>query len=693
MKAPPSTGDASAPLEGGRLTLAPGGIRRKLLRAFGLLLVLFGVAALIVLLRHEVRTGEVALKLAEQRIEGALDAKGRSLTTGHGVAFRILAMDNAVTDMGRLLQSTVENDPDIDYGAYIAADKNLWAFASKGGLVPLDTVLPKLALTEGDFEARSLRRRKAAPFGQEVIEFAVPVFDQGEFMGTLRYGVSRQETARELQSAREAHERQMRRAVLELVGIVLLILVGTLAIAARTAGRIAEPVTRLTEAVKRFARGDRAARVDIHSGDELETLGLAFNTMAGDLDGSYGSLEEANRRLVTEMEERRRAQDERSKLERHLLQAQKMEAIGQLAAGVAHDFNTILMAISGSVSMLELQPASPEAKEDIDHIHEAVGRGANLTRQLLMFSRGQEEAAKVVDLNELVLGLNKLIKRLLPEQIQFEVSLAGKVPCVLIDPGRLEQVVINLVINARDAVGEKGKIRVETGVLHVSEDLSVATGLAKPGDYVELEVSDNGCGIEPENLSKLFEPFFSTKRPGKGTGLGLSTAHGIVSRAGGYIDVASRVGEGTAFRVLLPVTAGEKVPPVEVREKAPEPVAVGETVLLCEDDPVICQLVQRILSGHGFRVIAAERPSILLARLEKEQSLPRVLVTDVMMPELNGKELANEVRKTAPDIKVLYISGHPGRVLAEHGISPEEDLLPKPFVASDLLERLAKLLG
>ncbi len=692
MKGPPSTG-ASEPLEGGRLTLAPGGIRRKLLRAFGLLLVLFGVAALIVLLRHEVRTGEVALNLAEQRIEGALDAKGRSLTTGHGVAFRILAMDNAVTDMGRLLQSTVENDPDIDYGAYIAADKNLWAFASKGGSVPLDTVLPKLALTSDDFEARSLRRRKAAPFGQEVIEFAVPVFDQGEFMGTLRYGVSRKETARELQTAREAHERQMRRAVLELVGIVLLILVGTLAIAARTAGRIAEPVTRLTEAVKRFARGDRGARVDIHSNYELETLGLAFNTMAGDLDKSYGSLEEANRRLVTEMEERRRAQEERSKLERHLLQAQKMEAIGQLAAGVAHDFNNILMAISGSVSMLELQPASDEAKEDIDHIHEAVGRGANLTRQLLMFSRGQEEDTKLVDLNELVMGLNKLIKRLLPEQIQFEVSLAGKVPCVLIDPGRLEQVVINLVINARDAVGEKGKIRVATGVRHVIEDLSVATGLAKPGDYVELEVSDDGCGIEPENLSKLFEPFFSTKRPGKGTGLGLSTAHGIVSRAGGYIDVASRVGEGTAFRVLLPATAGEKVATVEVREKAPEPVAVGETVLLCEDDPVICQLVQRILSGHGFRVIAAERPSILLARLEKEDIRPRVLVTDVMMPELNGKELANEVRKTAPDIKVLYISGHPGRILAEHGISPEEDLLPKPFVASDLLERLAKLLG
>jgi CheY-like chemotaxis protein len=371
-----------------------------------------------------------------------------------------------------------------------------------------------------------------------------------------------------------------------------------------------------------------------------------------------------------------------------------MEAIGQLAAGVAHDFNNILMAISGSVSMLELQATSEEAKDDIDHIHEAVGRGANLTRQLLMFSRGQEEAAKLVDPNELVVGLNKLVKRLLPEQIRFEVSLMGKVPCVLIDPGRLEQVVINLVINARDAVGDKGTIRVATGVQRVDDELSVATGLVTPGDYVELEVSDDGCGIEPENLPKLFEPFFSTKRPGKGTGLGLSTAHGIVSHAGGYIDVTSTVGEGTSFRVLLPAAAGEKAAPVETRETAPEPVGVGETVLLCEDDPVICQLVQRILAGHGYRVISAELPSILLARLAEEDIHPRVLVTDVMMPELNGKELANEVRKRAPDIKVLYISGHPGRVLAEHGISStEEDLLPKPFMASDLLERLAKLLG
>jgi signal transduction histidine kinase len=443
-----------------------------------------------------------------------------------------------------------------------------------------------------------------------------------------------------------------------------------------------------------LARGDRTVRVDIHSGDELEALGVAFNTMAGDLDESYGHLEEANRRLWAEIEERRHAQDERSKLERHLLQAQKMEAIGQLAAGVAHDFNNILMAISGSVSMLELQPASDEAKEDIDHIHEAVGRGANLTRQLLMFSRGQEEAAKLVDVNELVVGLNKLIKRLLPEKLQFEVALLKEVPCVLIDPGRLEQVVINLVINARDAVGEKGRVRVATGVQHVAQELSVATGLVPPGDYVEVEVSDDGCGIEPANMERLFEPFFSTKGRGKGTGLGLSTAHGIVSQAGGYIDVTSKRGEGTAFRVILPVAVGEKVAPVEAPQKAPEPAGIGETVLLCEDDPVICGLVQRILAGHGYRVIAAERPSILLARLATEELKPRVLVTDVMMPEQNGKELAIEVRKRAPDIKVLYISGHPGRVLEEHGISSqEEDLLPKPFTAGELLERLAKLLG
>jgi signal transduction histidine kinase/ActR/RegA family two-component response regulator len=689
-----SGGEAPERREGEVLTVAPGGIRRKLLRAFGLLLLSFGLAALIVLLRHQVQTGEVALTLAEQRIEGALDAKGRSLAAGHGVAFRTLVADNAVTDMGLLLQSTVETDPDIVYGAYIAADRTLWAFASRGGKVPFDAALSKLALTEDDLTATTPRRRVAAPFGQEVIEFAVPVFDQQEFVGTLRYGVSREAAALELGDAREAHELSMRKAVLELVGIVALILVSTLVIAARTAARIAEPVIRLTGAVKRLARGERSVRVDIRSGDEIETLGSSFNTMAADLDASCGHLEEANRKLVAEVEERQRAQEERTKLERHLLQAQKMEAIGQLAAGVAHDFNNILMAISGSVSMLELMNVPEEATEDIGHIHEAVGRGANLTRQLLMFSRSQEELAKLIDPNELVVGLDKLIRRLLPEQIRFEVTSSEDVPCVFIDPGRLEQVVINLVINARDAVGDNGSIRVATGVRHVTDELSVATGLVAPGDYVQVEVADDGCGIDSESLPRVFEPFFSTKRPGRGTGLGLSTAHGIVSQAGGYIDVTSTKGEGTTFRVLLPVAAGKKVRSTAPRRRGPQRVGIGETVLLCEDDPVICRLVQRILTGHGYRVVGAERPSALLRRIDEENIEPRILVTDVLMPEKNGKELAAEVRKRAPDLKVLYISGHPGRVLAEHGVSStEEDLLSKPFTADDILERLAKLLG
>ncbi len=671
-----------------------GGIRRKLLRAFGLLLFLFGAAALVVLVRNEVRGAQQSLARTEKRIQGAIDEKGRSLAMGHAVAFRILVADNAVSDMRRLLQITVENDPDVQYGAYISVDGELWAFAREDGQFNPRDVLAQLALTPTELASHELRKRHMAPFGRDVIEYSVPVFDQDELAGTLRYGVSTEGTTRELVSAEQAHEARVRRAVLQLAGIVLLILVGTLILAARTAARIAEPVTRLTEAVKRLARGDRSVRVNIQSEDELESLGAAFNTMASDLDVSYGDLEEANRRLKAEIEERRRAQDERSRLERHLLQAQKMEAIGQLAGGVAHDFNNILMAISGSADMLELQALPDEASGDIAHIHEAVGRGANLTRQLLMFSRRQEEHAKLVDPNEVVVGLNKMVRRLLPERIEFEVTLGEHVPHVFIDPGRLEQVVLNLVVNARDAVGDKGWIRVMTSVTDIREETSVATGLVTPGRYLDIEVVDDGCGIDETTLSRVFEPFFTTKGPGKGTGLGLATAHGIISQAGGYIDVKTCPSKGTAFRVLLPAATGAETAPAEVPREVREPVGSGEMVLLCEDDPVVRRLVQRILESHGYRVIGAERPSKLLSQLAGMKSPARLLVTDVIMPELNGKELAGEVRKHVPDLKVLYISGHPGKVLAEQGISGrEEDLLPKPFTSSDLLARAAKLLS
>jgi two-component system, cell cycle sensor histidine kinase and response regulator CckA len=384
---------------------------------------------------------------------------------------------------------------------------------------------------------------------------------------------------------------------------------------------------------------------------------------------------------------------ERKQLQEQLVQSQKMEAVGRLAGGVAHDFNNLLTVINGySDLMLESPAAEGHDRRHLEEIRRAGQRAAALTSQLLAFSRKQIVAPRVLDLNAVVEGAQKMLRRIVGEDVEFVARLSKPLGQVKADPGQVEQVVMNLVINARDAMPKGGKLVIETSNTKLGEDYARSHSFVAPGDYVMLVLSDTGCGMDAETQAHIFEPFYTTKEQGKGTGLGLSTVFGIVKQSEGHINVYSEVGKGTTFRVYFPRIKASVDAVSEERVEA-FPVSGTETVLLVEDEPGVRSLALLVLQSNGYTVLAAASPQEALALAAQHLGTIHLLLTDVIMPGLNGRELAIRLVASRPDIKTLFVSGYTADAIGQHGIlDAGVAFLPKPFTPHDLLRKVRQTL-
>ncbi|MDK9708845.1 MAG: PAS domain S-box protein [Desulforhopalus sp.] len=397
--------------------------------------------------------------------------------------------------------------------------------------------------------------------------------------------------------------------------------------------------------------------------------------------------------MFHEISDRKRAEEEKEKLQAQLIQAQKMESVGRLAGGVAHDFNNMLGVILGhtELAMKKLDSSNP-IHENLASIRKAAERSANLTRQLLAFARKQTVVPKILDLNETIESMLSMVVRLIGEDIEL-VWVPGKdLDAVKMDPSQIDQILVNLCVNARDAIGDTGMVTIETGVASFDPAYCSKHAGFLPGEYVLLAVSDNGCGMDKEILSHLFEPFFTTKEVGKGTGLGLATVYGIVKQNKGFITVYSEPGLGTSIRIYLPPYQKERERPVRIEEM--EGTERGhETILLVEDEPMILELTQAMLDTLGYTVLAAATPGEAMRLARDYSGGIHLLMTDVVMPEMNGRDLARNVLRLHPDIKRLFMSGYTANVIAHHGVLDEGvHFLQKPFNLQDLAAKIREAL-
>ncbi len=380
------------------------------------------------------------------------------------------------------------------------------------------------------------------------------------------------------------------------------------------------------------------------------------------------------------------------RLELQLQQAQKMEAVGRLAGGVAHDFNNLLsVVLSYTDLMLRDVGASDRLRRDVEEVHRAGQRAAELTRQLLAFSRHQVLQPRVVDLNTVVGGMENMLRRLLQDDVELALLLAPGVGHVLADPGQLEQVIMNLAVNARDAMPAGGRLTIESADLVLDAHHAAEQHGLSPGAYVALTVSDTGTGIDASTMAHVFEPFFITKERGKGTGLGLSTVFGIVQQSGGHIDVRSEPGRGTSFRICLPRTNEAPTPIVAARNQGERPTGT-ETVLLVEDEDQVRLLVRTVLARAGYRVLEAANAGEALLIAEPVDARIDVLLTDLVMPRVSGRQLAERLRRTRPGIKVVSMSGYSDHAEVNHAPGPGEAFLAKPIMPDALLRTLRSVL-
>ncbi|HYV50771.1 MAG TPA: response regulator [Dongiaceae bacterium] len=404
------------------------------------------------------------------------------------------------------------------------------------------------------------------------------------------------------------------------------------------------------------------------------------------------------RRALAEAEERVRRRNAETALqqsEAQLRQAQKMEAIGILAGGIAHDFNNLLTAIMGYSQLLQKKlEAKPELSRNVDEILKAGERAASLTRQLLAFSRQQVLQPRILDLNIIIADMGKMLRRIIGADVRVETVLGSDLPRVKADPGQIEQVLLNLAVNARDAMPQGGSIKIETHGIDVQWPHSVTSGVVPPGAYVVLAVGDTGCGIDPHDLPRVFEPFFTTKEQGKGTGLGLSTVHGIVQQSGGYIDVSSQLRDGTTFKVYLPAVQGA----VETHKGRGEflPAGGSETLLVIEDEDQVRKLITEVLRQAGYNVLEAanrnEAAAVCQAFHDSGGTID-LMLTDVVMPGMSAIELMERLKDLGHPGRVLYMSGYADKaIMNQVDLKGGKAFLQKPIGMVELLRRVREVL-
>ncbi len=384
---------------------------------------------------------------------------------------------------------------------------------------------------------------------------------------------------------------------------------------------------------------------------------------------------------------------ERTRLEEQFRQAQKMEAVGRLAGGVAHDFNNLLTVITGySDMLLASRDLKDSQRSALEEIRRSAERGGALTHQLLAFSRRQPLEPRTVRINDLMLQLEKLLHRLIGEDIELVTIMAATQDAVDADPGRLEQVIMNLAVNARDAMPKGGKLTIETSTIHLSKAFSAKQLGVEPGRYVCIGISDTGVGMDEATQSHLFEPFFTTKNPGRGTGLGLATAYGIIRQSGGAIAFSSEVEKGTTARIYLPLAKSE------TRERSPHDVEMStymgaETILLVEDEARVRKLIVDVLTSRGYHVLEATRGDEALRLSKTHKGRIDLAVVDVVMPELSGPELVRQITRQRTELRVLYISGYTDEAIVHHGISESGTaFLQKPFLPDALARKVREVL-
>ena len=384
---------------------------------------------------------------------------------------------------------------------------------------------------------------------------------------------------------------------------------------------------------------------------------------------------------------------ERKSLEAQLRQSQKMEAIGQLAGGIAHDFNNLLTVINGySELMLLSLPVEHPHCATFEQIRQAGEKASRLIRQLMAFSRQQVLQPKVLDLNAVVANIDTMLQRVIGEDIDLLTILSPGLASVKADPGQIEQILMNLVVNARDAMPAGGRLTIETADVVLDTDYARTHVAVNPGRYVMLAVSDNGCGMDAETQARIFEPFFTTKEPGKGTGLGLSTVYGIVKQSGGQIGVYSEPGRGTTFRIYLPriEAAAEPVEPGKAREQLP---CGSETILLVEDEAGVRTLAKTILQTQGYTVLDAAQGKDAFLLSGQHEGLIHLMVTDMVMPEMSGREVAERLKPLRPNMKVLFMSGFTDKAIVHNGeLDPGMAFLQKPFTPQTLTRKVREVL-
>ena len=410
-----------------------------------------------------------------------------------------------------------------------------------------------------------------------------------------------------------------------------------------------------------------------------ETVGTPVRNSRGEVVGLLG--------LVRDITGQKQMQE-------RIRQMEKMESVGRLAGGVAHDFNNMLSVILGHTEMtLNVLDADHPLRENLEEVKKAGERSANLTRQLLAFARRQTVSPEVLDLNDTISSIIKMLERLIGEDIELLWKPAEELMPVKIDPGQVDQILANLAINSRDAIGHNpGTVTIETGNASFSAEYCSANPGYIPGDYVKLVVRDNGCGISEEIRSHIFEPFFTTKDGEQGTGLGLATVYGIVKQNGGFINVSSEIGEGTCFSIFLPCYLGKESP--LSGGATPEQIERGnETILLVEDEPAILKMTTMMLELEGYAVIPAETPGKAIQLAREHPGNIDLLLSDVVMPEMNGRDLARNILSLYPDIKRLFMSGYTADVIAHQGVLDEGvNFIQKPFSKDEIVTRIRKIL-